>query len=549
MQCRTVYCPQDLLLLDQQCLSENQYENNNCYEIFLKLTPQENVSLDESAPEFDEFGYVVLNMFDKFQEPIEEIQIYMKTIWFDNSQIDDNVLEYLVIKVLINPFNRRWPEFLTRFRKQFHEATYFLYYIMTITVNVEIISVVSTTNQTVTIFEDTGGMNRSYVTLNSFFKYKHITGTACNSSKEIPFSNLLLCPFVKVEVAELPIRIDGELIVVQDNLSKIALPQWKYETDGDILCICLDDYQFILGNLVWAQSQSPVNSITSQVIKPTQLLSLVCVCISIICSFVTVLTYLFIPRLQTQPGVNNIILCVSLILAQTLYQFGSGQRSLSSNGCYIIGASCHFLWLCVVFSMNSCSIQMFSIFKQNIILSTRFSWKTTSKIILFIIGSSCVFVCLNIVVSFFQSGGQDFGYGGSLCFISTPLLHTITFILPLAVTVIINICLFSYVISMIRKTTVSKKVLNQERNYFAIYARLSTLTGLTWMFGYLYIFIEHEIIEYLFIILNASQGLFIMAGFILNERMCTLCRRESLTTSFKTTSFTKTYETYLTKQT
>ena len=548
MLCRTIHCPEDLLLLDQQCLSENQYTNNNCYVIFLKLTPQENVSFDESATELEDFGYVILEMFDQYIYIMEGIQIYKKSVSVGEKQRAQNFLEYVMIKVMINPYNQRWPHYLRNFIKEYHDATHLLYYIMTITVNVEIISVIGTTHQTVTIIEDIDSINRSHVTLNSFFQYEPIPQIACNSSEDIHFNSLLLCPFVKVEIAELPISIDGELKVVQDNISKMALPQWKYKTDGGVLHICLDDYQLILENIVWMQS--PVNSLTSQVIKPAQLLSLVCVCISIICSFVTILTYLCIPRLQTQPGVNNIILCVSLILAQTMYQFGSGQKSLSTQSCSIIGASCHFLWLCVIFSMNSCSIQMFSIFKHNIKLSSQFSWKTTSRIILYIIGSSCVFVCLNIVDSFVQSDGKESGYGGTLCFISTPVLHTITLILPLAVTVTINICLFVYVVSMIRKSTVSKKVLNHKRNYFAIYARLSTLTGLTWMVGYLYIFIEHEIIEYVFIILNASQGVFIMAGFILNERMCTQCKMQTKLKSDKTTiSSTKTSEIVLAHQT
>ena len=536
MLCRSIHCPNDLLLLDQQCLSENQYVNKKCYEIFLKLTPQENISFDKSAPEFEEFGFVVLSMFVKYRYGMAEIQVYQKSVNFDTSELDDDVLEYLVIKVLISPFEQRWPEYLINFIEKFHNRTHVLSYIMTITVDVEVISVVGRTDKTVTIIEDMDSANRSHVRLNSFFKFNPVPSTACNSSKVIPFNILMTCPFVKIEVSGLPISFDGELIVIKDNTSKIVLFQWKYEFDGDILSICLDDYQFILDNIELVRS--PVYSSTSQDIKPAQFLSLVCVCISIICSSVTILTYLFIPRLQTQPGVNNIILCVSLILAQTMYQFGSGQKSLSTLGCSIIGASCHFLWLCVIFSMNSCCIQMFSIFKYNIKLSPHYSWKTTFKIVLYIIGSSCLFVCLNILDSNFRSGGQESGYGGELCYISTPVLHTITFKLPLAVTLTINVCLFAYVVSMIRKSIVSKKVLNQERNYFAIYTRLSTLTGLTWMFGYLYIFIEHEIIEYVFIILNASQGVFVMAGFILNERVCTLCKQQTITRSDKIVSST-----------
>ena len=42
------------------------------------------------------------------------------------------------------------------------------------------------------------------------------------------------------------------------------------------------------------------------------------------------------------------------------------------------------------------------------------------------------------------------------------------------------------------------------------YARLSTLIGVTWIFGFINLLIRHDILEYLFIVLNASQGDFII---------------------------------------
>ena len=42
------------------------------------------------------------------------------------------------------------------------------------------------------------------------------------------------------------------------------------------------------------------------------------------------------------------------------------------------------------------------------------------------------------------------------------------------------------------------------------------------MFGFLQIFVRHNVLEYLFIIFNASQGFFIMVAFICNQRVCNL---------------------------
>ena len=58
------------------------------------------------------------------------------------------------------------------------------------------------------------------------------------------------------------------------------------------------------------------------------------------------------------------------------------------------------------------------------------------------------------------------------------------------------------------------------------YARLSTLIGVTWIFGFINLLIRHDILEYLFIVLNASQGVFIMIAFVLNKRVCSLCCME-----------------------
>jgi hypothetical protein len=52
-----------------------------------------------------------------------------------------------------------------------------------------------------------------------------------------------------------------------------------------------------------------------------------------------------------------------------------------------------------------------------------------------------------------------------------------------------------------------------------IFAKLSTITGATWIFGLLYAWTNMVVFSYMFIVLNAGQGVFIMFAFIFNRRV------------------------------
>lgn len=214
---------------------------------------------------------------------------------------------------------------------------------------------------------------------------------------------------------------------------------------------------------------------------------------------------------------------ISLFLAQTLYQFGAAQTSLPDWACALIGAICHFLWLAVMFSMNVCSVELYLVFRSMRKLSSNQKNWNTIRNVLFIVFSSSLFVVINIVVSLFSSSGQNIGYGGSICYLSSRTLQLITFAAPSVAIVVSNILLFGIVVFKIKKFSTSSANLKQERNYLGIYARLSTLTGLTWVFGFLQLILRFETLEYVFIVLNASQCVFILVAFVLNKRVLSLC--------------------------
>ena len=346
----------------------------------------------------------------------------------------------------------------------------------------------------------------------------------CFGSK-ITLTKLHVCPFISVDINDIALHFENKTMVIDEGHSnrkeKITISRWLYETQGQNINLCLDTFVNIYNSIQVPHFQSRYG--TTAEVQAKQIVSFVCVCFSLLCLFITVVVYLKLSVLQSQPGINNTILCIFLFLAQAVYQFGAGQRSLPSWACAVVGAVCHFLWLTVMFSMNACSLHMFSIFKKHRKIPPRFSTHNTIRFLVYTVSMSILFVLVNLIISFTVRNDNSGGYGGKVCYISSNLMQIITFVIPTATTLSINILLFSFVVFRISKIRFETSQLHPERNYFLIYVRLSTLTGLTWIFGFVNLFFTLELLEYIFITLNASQGVFIMIAFVMNKRVFSVC--------------------------
>ena len=358
----------------------------------------------------------------------------------------------------------------------------------------------------------------------------------CHGRNMSVINKLYVCPFIKLNANEISSEIENGFLVIRKRTTSDAtvktFSKWEYDYNEDTIYVCLRDFQAVYNTLTMSTFNMNISASESLPLHPKHILSLVCICLSIGSLLVTIITYCTCSVLQSQPGINNLILCVFLLLAQTVYQFGVGQTTLPDVTCSMIGMVCHFLWLSVMFSMNMCCIRMLLIFKRHSKISPRFKLKQTVRNIIYVICASTLFVVVNIVVSVVTSNGTDIGYGGQVCYFSSNVMQTLTFVFPSAVTLIVNIVLFAYVVYRIRKVGVSTARVNKERNYLSVYVRLSTLTGLTWVFGFLQIFLNIEALEYLFIIFSAGQGVFIMIAFMLNKRvMSLLCAKDKLSSS------------------
>ena len=531
MVCRDIQCNYLRDLRNGQCRPHNLWQDflehvadSPCFLTLFELRPYPNSTpfnlLDrESGPLRNNILNAILDLIDlQFLDKFRVIQFFAH---------ENGVLEYAIVLLLI-PFNM--DVYYDHYYNIFDRLVYLgannvslklADYSMKFLLNLVQYNI-SIYNGVVTVFLSlkAGGFMRK---LDNEYKNDPVLDYCANQSI-ITINKLNVCPFVQISLDEFNMKIENNFLLFdgKTNSTRMFL-KWEYGKHGKNISICLDDFIDIYQEIPQPVFKTQVG-VTNE-LQPKNILSLVCVCVSIVCLIITIATYGVFSVLQSQPGVNNLILAMFLLLAQSFYQFGAGQNTVSGWVCALIGGICHFLWLAVMFSMNVCCIQMVYSFRKHIIISKRYVMSQTVRNISYIICASLLFICVNVVVSLVLSNGQSSGYGGELCYISTSTMQLITFVLPSIVALLANFFMFVYVVYEIRRVVESTLMLNREKNYLRVYVRLSALTGFTWIVGFLQLVLNFEWLEYLFIIFNASQGVFIMVAFVLNKRvMSMICK-------------------------
>ena len=275
--------------------------------------------------------------------------------------------------------------------------------------------------------------------------------------------------------------------------------------------VCYDDYVKNAPERLFQHTDSSATQ--SQVIT-----SVVCTSMSITCLCVTILTYAIFSDLRTIPGKINILLSVHLLIAQCLYQFTFTETD-NPRLCIAFGIMIHFFWLTSILWMSACTVNMFRTFvTKKSFRSTRSCEPQVCMYALYCYVLAGIPVGINIGISLKESDGNLIGYGGQICYISNPLMVGLTFALPVGIIVILNMIFFLIVMYKISESTMRFRK-SIDRTNSIIYMKLSSLTGTTWIFGYIYLWTEFEPLEFAFIVLNAGQGVLIFFSFVCNAKV------------------------------
>ncbi|XP_067678707.1 adhesion G-protein coupled receptor G2-like [Haliotis asinina] len=270
--------------------------------------------------------------------------------------------------------------------------------------------------------------------------------------------------------------------------------------------------------------------------RPTVVLTNICLVSSQVFLILTFLFHCFFSSLRNLPGVILMFLSASLFLAHATFFFWSDEAH-NRTTCITIGVVIHFFWLASFCWLNISSFHTFRVFKD--VFASRSFEANKKRIILiysiFGYGIPAVVITANITVNYFVSGSESFGYAdtSNFCFVSIGTNSIVGLLVPAGVTILVSFTLFILTVVYLCKASANRrKVGNGEKWNILMYIKLSTITGFSWVFGFLQMVDNSQVFTYLFIFLTGAQGVFIFLAFMANKRTFLLikhaCRKQNL---------------------
>ncbi|XP_078679466.1 uncharacterized protein LOC144915098 [Branchiostoma floridae x Branchiostoma belcheri] len=172
----------------------------------------------------------------------------------------------------------------------------------------------------------------------------------------------------------------------------------------------------------------------------------------------------------------------------------------SGLGCTAYAVLLHYLLLTAFTSMNALSLDLFLTFRDDL------DRAKLHKYVLFTWLAPVPVVVATVIVEFGSSVWV--GYGES-CWIGNPTASLVAFGVPVLCALLLNVSLVTFALLAIRKSfqIADKAKSRSDISKAWVYMRISFLSGVTWILGFIYPFVNNMAVEYVFIVLNASQGL------------------------------------------
>ncbi|XP_064636488.1 uncharacterized protein LOC135493267 [Lineus longissimus] len=294
--------------------------------------------------------------------------------------------------------------------------------------------------------------------------------------------------------------------------SALTLRSDEFEIVDDFVFICADALQE-----KWSLFQGFLNDDDIQGV-----VTLVGLSLSLAGLAYTVLTYLILSPLRTLPGKMLMNLCVALFTSQLIF-LTALDKTDDRIICSVIAMAEHYAWLVTFCWMNAISWNAMKTFSAKGMKDKDQVRKSYIRYYLYSWGTPALVVATCAVIEFCACTEFEVGYGNrNVCWISNFNTLMYTFALPICLIICSNIIMFSYTVSNIFKVSEMTKVTHSDKESrlnFWLYVKLSSVMGLTWIFGFLAAATNVKALWYVFIVFNTTQGILIGAGFSLNRRV------------------------------
>jgi hypothetical protein len=312
------------------------------------------------------------------------------------------------------------------------------------------------------------------------------------------------CPKIRITTADAKFYVSNFSVCLVEYQTCISSLYFKELPNKRGIEICL--------NLYLEASKYLLTNSDDEMMK---YLSVSCLSLSSLGSLLTFVTVVVSNSNKKLGEINIMILAAFSILANTVYTF-SKFFLWNEILCISVGMLVHFSWLSVVCWMSLSTFQIFQTFTSfnNTVIKVR-SRVLVTLMVDFFLCMTCIVI--NVSVSYMKSGGESFGYSPRTCYIADPEMTLYTFALPVGLMVSINTFMFVVTAFRIRGKTNIRKSKDQKK--ISSYFRLSTITGGTWLFGFLAQFTELQLFSVLHTVFSGGQGIFLYFAFGLSQTL------------------------------
>ncbi|XP_078327318.1 uncharacterized protein LOC144623098 [Crassostrea virginica] len=256
-------------------------------------------------------------------------------------------------------------------------------------------------------------------------------------------------------------------------------------------------------------------------------ISLVGVILSIIFIALTFIIYILTWRfIKSDQNIMMLNLCVSLLLAYVVF-ISSVEQKDNEGLCVAITAVLHYLFLATFFNMLGMGLYYFmSITVTYYAMYVANNFKSESRIHWILVGTWGIpFVIVMIGLGSFWGEGYHLRF---YCWLSSESGSLYLFIVPVCLIAVINILI---IVSLVRVLCATSAMANSSLKKKAAsglrsLGTLLPVLGVTWLFGILAVNEKADTFQYIFVIANALQGVFIFASHVLLNKKIMLGLRK-----------------------
>ncbi|CAF4331119.1 unnamed protein product [Rotaria sp. Silwood2] len=285
-------------------------------------------------------------------------------------------------------------------------------------------------------------------------------------------------------------------------------------------------------------------------------LSTIAIFLSICALSITLFTFILFSSLRNLPGCNVMNLIIALILAEILFLLQSLLIMTRPSVCLLFALGIHFFFLASFFWMNVMAFDLWKTFHRGFSIYIYEIRERLPYYALYAWGMPVIIVLIGILLDIknaqlkpcygrFFRGCYDVCFHTKHdsplqgCWIESAVMRFLLFGVPVAIILIINFIFYALTVRNIRrirgqverKFQQKKQVVPGEHDV-KIYMRMAVLAGFGWTIGFILFALPDSqqgfqyylvaIFHYLFILLNATPGLFIFVVYVCNRRVLLL---------------------------